>query len=412
MAGRAADAVRTAPVQAEDDPEAFLDAALYARPSGVPGDPLSLRGFRWCRRQWVRWDILTRFAQAGDGAGPAGDAYARYAKWCPEAGDSEEIVLKDALGPSLALGIGTVREAVGEARARNPLLVMRPEFESRLSPGGDAFLSEAEAREILDYLGILPAADAGSASLTIRDALLSFQRAAGIPGTGETDTLTAGLMRNSLFLRSVEPISFLFSSEVSPLLDWDGGLDPVLYARPPSGASGAVLPAREFRWCQRQLVWRDITRVFSPDWDYSFPDWVPEARHAKWCGGAEAKEGLTMGVFLGPARRAGVRMLRELLGEMRIRNPRLAVRPGYVDSHSPGGVFEVSPDEAANTLEELGMLDASRDPVALAEALRRFQGEVGIPETGVPDAGTAVLLRSSLFCPGTGLCWTGIGSRH
>ncbi|MDR1080417.1 MAG: hypothetical protein LBQ79_05545 [Deltaproteobacteria bacterium] len=398
-------AAGTAAVPAEDDPKAFLDPALFARPlSGASDAALSLQELRWCQRQVVRWDLLYRFKPDVGKPEAAEAALARHAKWCGGL-PAEGLTYNDMVGPSRSLGLQTVAEALDEARLRNPGLVMVPVFENDLLSDEDKTFTEGEAGEALEVLGMLP--EEGGVSFP--EALKTFQAALGIPVAGELDALTASLLRNSLFGFSLTMLPWGAGApdaeapapalpepaEVPAEDDPEAFLDPALYARPLSGASDAALSLQELRRCQRQVVRWDILSRFDPDMREPEAAEAAWARHAKWCGGFP-EEGLTYDGMAGPSRSLGLKMVAEALDEARLRNPGLAMHPLLENDLTSDAEKIVTEGEARFALEVLGMLPQEGGG-SLPEAVGTFHASLGIPVTGKLDALTASLLRNSVF---------------
>ncbi|MDR1037735.1 MAG: hypothetical protein LBT40_14585 [Deltaproteobacteria bacterium] len=462
-----------APAAGGDGSDGGLDPELYSRPSGVEGETLSVKEYRWCIRQLVRTGILHRFAPEGEDPASAREARVSLERWC--GGTPEEgMTVEELLGPGRRLGTQVVREALAEARELNPGLAMRADAVAEFAPGGPAYADEAEVRAILEYLRLLPAggvreapgpdvdpgsgpdADPGpgpdaapgpgtdtasdhgpsSGEGALRTALERFQGEVGMPVTGELDAATAGLLRNALFRHSMAPLLQSGTEEVAegagsgaggdgetpdaaspaasqgsggsgeaPEDDPEAFLDPGLYARPVSGSSagaGKALSDKEARWCRRQLVRTDILLRFAPGGTGSDAGLAAFARMEKWCPGTPDAWTLA-GKTREASGRAGILMAREAADEARAWNPELAMDAQDAEALSPGSPDAVGPEEAGSILGALGYgaggSSGGRGGAAVAspDAVKAFQKELGLPETGELDSRTGGLLRNAMF---------------
>jgi hypothetical protein len=433
----------TAAALSEEDPEALLDTRLYARPSGVSGEGLSLREWRWCNRQLVRSDIFRRFSFEGEEPREAGAAQDRYDSWgCALSSPSEGERLAEAVGPPGLYGVSEVREALSEVMIRNPYLIMRLEYEVELASGAAGSLSEAEALGFLVLLGMLDYQGDGSDAALLPQALERFQAELGIQATGELDAVTAGLLRNSVFLHSLEPLLQAgtwtaehaggfgsgidagggddlagaasaaapagLASTVAPAGSGASGevpeddpeafLDPGLYGRPLSGAA-TPLSEREARWCRRQLVRADILLRFTPEGAGYVAGLEAYSRLEKWCPGSPYDWHLPENPSEG-SRMSGILMAKEAADEARVWNPELAMDMHDEQTLSPGGPSALGPGEEVAILRALGYgtgVSSGGQVAAVPGAVKAFQEDLGLPVTGELDPRTAGLLRNAMF---------------
>jgi hypothetical protein len=311
---------------------------------------------------------------------------------------------------------------------------MRRDAEEAYAPGGDAYAGEEEVRAILEFLGMLPVRDGAGPEAgdgagggggpeggkgpdgpegrqMLADALKLFQGELGIAASGELDARTAGLLRNSVFRHSMEPLlngeggrgrepASGAGESVPGEDDPEDFLDPVLYERPSGGPAepGAVLSEKGSRWCRRQLVRADVLLRFAPGGEGSGPGLAAFARMEKWCpGSSEVWTG--PGELLRPSPKLGVAEVAEALKEAKAWNPELAMDGRDSAALSPGSRDAVGPEEARAILVSLGYAPGGTAGGGGpgSGALRAFQRDVGIPDRGELDARTGGLLRNASF---------------
>jgi hypothetical protein len=185
-----------------------LPGELFRRPSSASTDVSAIEEIRWCLRKLVRLDILTRFSLDQESLDRMESEVMDFGNACAaknllvSTGMREEL-----LGPGRNLGIEVVREALAEARVRNPDLVMRPLPMMEKPRGVNNTVTVREAQFILDFLGLAPGSINGEMNPMTSEALRRFQMAVGLPDTGSIDERTGALLRNSVFQQSLFPFS-------------------------------------------------------------------------------------------------------------------------------------------------------------------------------------------------------------
>jgi hypothetical protein len=167
--------------------------------------PLEFPEGCWCLFELVRSDVLYRFSADKDT-----EAYFELL-------DATKLLCLGRPAPAkdfwaeanvrmYGLGMRIVREALDQARVKNPWLVRRGPppygFPERGRPGRSI---TREAQGILSALGFHPGPFDGGIGPLTRGSLEMFQHVMGLPVTGELDAGTMSLLRNSVFVLSERP---------------------------------------------------------------------------------------------------------------------------------------------------------------------------------------------------------------
>jgi hypothetical protein len=176
-------------------------------PSGDLTGHLDLQEGCWCAMQLARGDVLYHFAGDDEEADARFQLLEATRLQCQGRPQPPPELYVEIYSRMYGLGINIVRDAVNEARVRNPDLVRRggPPFgiPETGRPGREVIL---EVQIILNTLGFRPGPEDGIMGPITTEAVEGFQLIMGLPRTRELDATTVQLLRNSLFTLSERPM--------------------------------------------------------------------------------------------------------------------------------------------------------------------------------------------------------------
>ncbi|MDR1037741.1 MAG: peptidoglycan-binding protein [Deltaproteobacteria bacterium] len=182
-----------------------LHDSSYRMPFGSADTKPTMEEFRWCKRLLIRVDILNRFTPIGSNI----DHLLTDRQLLDNLCLTDRIMnawfdAGETLGRThQTFGLIATRDILDEARQMNPSLVMRSVLEESLPPGQSSVVTVREAQRILQVLGFYFGDVDGVGGPMTRQAIEKFQRFIGLPANGWLDLRTGTLLRNSVFMFSL-----------------------------------------------------------------------------------------------------------------------------------------------------------------------------------------------------------------
>jgi hypothetical protein len=170
------------------------------------------------------------------------------------------------------------------------------------------------------------------------------------------------------------------------------------FGMPASGLTELSPP--EHRWCAREKVRGDLLARFAQVGSYPSAAIEADTQFRVRCSVAEERDPPSLSDLLEPDRRLGVKVAREVLDEAWAANPRLIMREPDPAALPPGMSLAPTLAEAQDILRAIGLdpgPEDGGDRRATASAIKAFQKDLGLPETGELDRRTGSLLRSAVF---------------
>jgi hypothetical protein len=183
---------------------------LYKVPPVAVGGEHSAPEIRWCLRETVLLDVMTRYSREDETAAFPVAVMEQIELRCKGAHKAPDTVIgvaRTALGAEE--GLDAVTKCLLTARkAYRRLESRKPPVASQLEPGMTVLVSAIEAQFILYALGFQPGMLDGVYGFETENAVSRFQSRVGYPPTGRLDLQTGALLRNAVFHFSLDPFPY------------------------------------------------------------------------------------------------------------------------------------------------------------------------------------------------------------